>query len=480
MLIIPTVSGPVYNIFLYTLLKDKAPSTIISLLICLALSASKFASLNTTLTHKKLHPGLHLQPTAVMGSQPSDIVALLDGIGGHDSFKGNELERSRVRAAARRLLARVESPYERAWDFCFEHPVVFAAIQTCIDLGLWQAWTASGGGKKTVDDLVNLVQSTNGKTVEHNLLRRLFRLMAAANVVDETGEDTFQPTPFSLAIGDESTRVRHSLEAANNQYNRAGHNLPRYLAKIGYREPTAAEGSNNHTESDPDGLTFFGRCQADPKCYADFTGHMEAWTKWKTPWTKLYDPRKLLDGADLITTNSTPLVVDVGGNTGTDITHVLTTLGPDAVPSGALVLQDLPEMIAKVKETKTVDTAKITPLAHDFFQPQPESCRGSRAYFMHAVLHDWPPEEATKILTYLRDAMVKGYSKLFVYDICVPPVGASISQTIMDVNMMSLLSASERTKQQWEDLLTGAGLRIVNFWPDVYQEYEMLIEAEVA
>jgi hypothetical protein len=43
---------------------------------------------------------------------------------------------------------------------------------------------------------------------------RLFRLLAAFNVVDETGEDTFQSTPFSLAIGDESTKVRASLEAA--------------------------------------------------------------------------------------------------------------------------------------------------------------------------------------------------------------------------------------------------------------------------
>lgn len=75
--------------------------------------------------------------------------------------------------------------------------------------------------------------------------------------------------------------------------------------------------------------------------------------------------------------------------------------------------------------------------------------------------------------------MVKGYSKLFVYDIVVPPKGASTSQTTMDVNMMSLLSASERTKSQWEKLLSGAGFRIVEFWPDP-QEYEMLIEAEIA
>lgn len=98
---------------------------------------------------------------------------------------------------------------------------------------------------------------------------------------------------------------------------------------------------------------------------------------------------------------------------------------------------------------------------------------------MHAVLHDWPNDKATVLLQNTRDAMVKGYSKLFVYDIVLPRKGASISQTTMDVNMMSLLSAAERTKSQWEKLLGGAGFKIVNFWPDP-QEYEMLIEAEIA
>jgi len=94
------------------------------------------------------------------------IIAVLDGIQ-FDAFGGNEVERLKVRAAARRLLARVETPYERAWGFCFEHPAVFAALQTCIDLGLWKSWTAIGGGEKSIDELVDLTKPT----IETNLLR---------------------------------------------------------------------------------------------------------------------------------------------------------------------------------------------------------------------------------------------------------------------------------------------------------------------
>lgn len=251
------------------------------------------------------------------------------------------------------------------------------------------------------------------------------------------------------------------------QYLSAGHNLPAYLAKTLYKEPTDFI-ANNYSESDRDGLNFFGRLQQSPNCYEAFTGHMEAWTAWKTPWTQVYDTDRLLEGANL--DNGAPFVVDVGGNTGIDISHVLAK-HPD-LPAGSLVLQDLPEIIANAR----VDD-KVTAMSHDFFLPQP--VKGSRAYFMHAVLHDWPDDKAKHLLENTKDAMTKGYSRLFIYDIVLPPTGASISQTTMDVEMMSLLSAAERTQAAWEKLLVESGFRIVAFWPDP-QEYEMIIEAEVA
>ncbi|KAJ5730043.1 uncharacterized protein N7483_004551 [Penicillium malachiteum] len=410
------------------------------------------------------------------------IVAVLDGIQ-FDAFGGDEVERLKVRSAARRLLARVETPYERAWGFCFEHPIVFAALQTCINLGLWKKWTGIGGGEKSIDELVAMTTPT----VETNLLRnftsdfilliehqanqrhsgRLFRLMAAFNIVEEAGEDRFKPTPFSFAIGDENTKVRASLEAATNQYFAANQNLPSYLAKTSYKEPTDIN-VNNYSDSDPEGLNFFGRLGASPNCLEAFTGHMEAWTAWKTPWTNVYDTKDLLEGSKL--DDGSAFVVDIGGNTGIDVSRVLNK-HPE-LPAGALILQDLPEVIANAK----VDE-KITTMVHDFFLPQP--IKGSRAYFMHAVLHDWPDHKAKQLLENTRDSMVKGYSKLFIYDIVLPSTGASISQTTMDVQMLALLSASERTEGAWKKLLADAGLRVCKFWPDP-QQYEMVIEAEIA
>lgn len=105
-------------------------------------------------------------PVDPVSSQTKQIIASLDAVQ-PDAFSGNEVERLKVRAAARRLLARVETPYERAWGFCFEQPIVFAALQVCIDVGLWKSWT-SVGGEKSIDDLVKLTSPT----VDTNLLRK--------------------------------------------------------------------------------------------------------------------------------------------------------------------------------------------------------------------------------------------------------------------------------------------------------------------
>ncbi|PWY83807.1 S-adenosyl-L-methionine-dependent methyltransferase [Aspergillus sclerotioniger CBS 115572] len=394
----------------------------------------------------------------------TNIIASLDAVQPL-SFGTNEIDRLEIRAAARRLLARVETPNERAWGFCFENPIIFAALQTCIELDLWKSWTALGGGEMSVDELVELTTPI----VETNLLRRFLRLLAAFNVIEEIGPDKYKSTPFSYAIGDESSEIRATLQAGTNQYLPCAKNLPTYLSHTSYKEPTNMH-ENNHADTDPDGLNFFARLQQTPAYFEAFIGHMEAWTAWKTPWTKIYDTTHLLEGANL--QDDSVFMVDMGGNTGIDTFHVLRKL-PE-LPKDSVVLQDLPEIVAGVKGQLD---EKVVVMEHDFFLPQ--LVRGSRIYFMHAVLHDWPDDKARKILMNTKDAMKKGYSKLLIYDIVLPPMKASMSQTTMDVQMMSLLAASERTEADWRRLITDAGLRICGFWPDPKQ-YEMVIEVEVA
>lgn len=98
---------------------------------------------------------------------------------------------------------------------------------------------------------------------------------------------------------------------------------------------------------------------------------------------------------------------------------------------------------------------------------------------MHAVLHDWPDQKVLDIFNHLKPAMKKGYSKLLVCDIVIPPTGASIAQTVMDVNMMGLLAARERTQADWTGLLTRGGFTNLKFHQDA-RGLECIIEADLA
>lgn len=87
-----------------------------------------------------------------MSPTAEETVALLDGINPPDT----ETARYKLRDAARRLLARLDSPYERATFMCFEQPVLHAVVHTCCNLGLWEAWYNVGGGEKNLEELVGL------------------------------------------------------------------------------------------------------------------------------------------------------------------------------------------------------------------------------------------------------------------------------------------------------------------------------------
>jgi len=98
----------------------------------------------------------------------ADVVAFLDSIS-LDNFKGDEAARAKVRAAVRRLSTRVDYPFEQATALCLEWPLTTAAVETCIDMGLWKAWLTEGGGtERNLDELVKMLPVA----CETNLLRQ--------------------------------------------------------------------------------------------------------------------------------------------------------------------------------------------------------------------------------------------------------------------------------------------------------------------
>ncbi|KAI2466874.1 putative O-methyltransferase [Annulohypoxylon bovei var. microspora] len=391
------------------------------------------------------------------------VLSKLDAFTAAD-FEGHGLERLQLLEGACKLISRLQSNGEKAYEMAYQQSLVYAALKTCLDIGLWRGWTAAGGGEKHVRELVGLAT----KACEFSLLRRLLRLLGAANIIEETGEDRYKPTHFSLSVGDDSTCLAHAILSKTHHWDMSHENLPSFLEKTSYREPKDAK-NTSYIDAHPEKLPIFERFLTKQDYRDSLRGFLFEYSKYRIPWPEFYDTASLIEGADLSSGN--PLVVDVGGLHGADLLRLLDK-HPD-LPADSLVLQDLAGAISGV----ILDTDKVKLMTHNFFEPQP--IYGSRAYFFHMILHDWPDTLAVQILQNIKPALKKGYSKILLCEIVMPRTGASMYQASLDVSLMANLSAYERTEAQWTELVNEAGLKIVHIWMDP-RGFEGVIEIELA
>lgn len=187
------------------------------------------------------------------------------------------------------------------------------------------------------------------------------------------------------------------------------------------------------------------------------------------PWTDVYDTAELVSGADL--SSGAPLFVDIGGAHGLDTARLLAK--HPHLPPDTLVVQDTPEVVAMSPETLD---PRVRKMAYDFFTPQP--LLGARAYFFHAVPHDWPDADVLRMLGHVQKAMRGGYSRLLIYEVVLPAKGASSLMTTLDLQLMGCVSGLERTEGCWRGLLGEAGFGVVGIWRHD-RAVESVIEAEV-
>lgn len=209
-----------------------------------------------------------------------------------------------------------------------------------------------------------------------------------------------------------------------------------------------------------------------------FNDHMRGYALGSLPWMdeNFYPVKdRLMDGAH--TDPEAPFLVDIGGNVGHDLE--LFHRHYPIVP-GKLILQDLPVVIGQIRK---LDPAVLR-MEYDFHTKQPVKGKaptarwslswrgryiltqlGARAYYMHNILHDWPDDVCKNILAQVKAAMKPGYSRLLIHEHVIPETGAYWEATAIDMVMLTLLSAHERTQAAWYDLIgTRAGLRINRIW----------------
>lgn len=244
--------------------------------------------------------------------------------------------------------------------------------------------------------------------------------------------------------------------------------FPEYAKKNGYKTPNSISDGSYQLAYNTE-LNFFQWLQANGHGM-QFAHHMGGYRQGRPSWMDDgFFPVKenLINGFD--NQDGSALLVDIGGSIGHDLDE-FRRKHPDA--PGRLILQDLPKVIDQIKELDS----RIERLPYDFYTEQP--IKGARAYYMHSVLHDWPDEVCAKILAQITSAMKPGYSKLLINENVIPPTNADWQATALDIMMLTLLSSRERTEEDWNNVLSGAGLKICKIW-SAANGVESLIECEL-
>lgn len=151
-------------------------------------------------------------------------------------------------------------------------------------------------------------------------------------------------------------------------------------------------------------------------------------------------------------------IVDVGGGNGLLIERVL------MAHRGLLgVVFDQPAVVAgAVRWIRAAGLSdRVEVVGGDFFEEVPA---GGDIYILASILHDWDDDDAVRILRGCRRAMPDG-ARLLLFEAVILPGAEPDFGKLLDLHMLVLFGARERTAEQWEALLADGGFALQRIVP---------------
>jgi hypothetical protein len=168
------------------------------------------------------------------------------------------------------------------------------------------------------------------------------------------------------------------------------------------------------------------------------------------------------------------LLVDVGGGPAVLLSAILRSF-----PGLRGVLVDREPVLAGARARLAAEgvAERAECVAGDFFAALPA---GAGAYLLSRVLHDWDDAGALRILSVCRAAM-PATGRLLIVEAILPERAVELPEAIrMDLHMLMLLGAMERTEAQFSDLLRAGGFTLGRVVPTSSPAGLSVIEATPA
>jgi hypothetical protein len=267
-------------------------------------------------------------------------------------------------------------------------------------------------------------------------LYRVLRALASVGVFTEVLPHTFALTPLASLLRTDTPDSMRALAImyAEEQYRAWGN----VMHSVRSGEPAFEE----HF-----GMSYFAYLGQNPESDRIFNQAMTGYTHAvANAVSRAYD----------FAPHST--VVDVGGSYGTMLTTIL-----DRHPSTRGILFDQPHVTAAAGAQLAQNgmAERCTAVGGDFFVEVPS---GGDVYLLAQILHDWDDERSREILRCCRRAIPE-HGKLLVIELVLPPGEEPFVGKWLDLHMLVLLGAQERTEAEYAALFRAAGFELTQVIP---------------
>lgn len=267
-------------------------------------------------------------------------------------------------------------------------------------------------------------------------LRRVLRALASVGVFTEASPGNYALTPLAALLRTGTPKSMRSLAImyAEEQYFAWGNAL--HSVRTG------------ETAFDQQfGMNYFAYLAQHPEADQVFNQAMTGWT------TQVADA--VIDAYDF---SPCKKIVDVGGGYGTLLAGVLRS---NQTASG--ILFDQPHVVtgAKAHLVSAGVAERCETVSGDFFVEVPAN---GDTYLLAQILHDWDDERSRVILRQCRRAMPM-HGKLLVIELVLPPGEEPFFGKWLDLHMLVLLGARERTAEEYSALLESEGFELARAIP---------------
>lgn len=281
-------------------------------------------------------------------------------------------------------------------------------------------------GKKSISELALELQCNE------EALYRFMRALAPFKIIKEVSPKVYQTTKYGRTLEKNNSKSLYPLALLTGEkFWRAPLENLKHTIKTG-------ETSFDYVYNE----SYFDWLKNNPEKFSLFNRWMDSSSNMNCPVIASSYPFSNFKS-----------IVDIGGGYGALLSHIL-----HQHTSLTGILFDLPEVVSNARSIDEIISNRCKIIGGDFMTEVP---KGADLYIMQQIIHDWSDEVSIKILKNCRKAM-NSNGRVLIVDTVIKDGNSFDMNKLIDLQIMATCKGGkERTKDQFNDILSQSGLKLI-------------------